>query len=102
MIKRISMWRLKPDCSESDRIEMKNALLSLKQNTPSLLDVEVGLNESTSKSAYDIVFIGSFKNRSDVIDFENDPYHKQVGQLVDSLKLTRSVVEYCTDEVTAD
>ncbi len=91
MIKRISMWKLK-DRHTAD--QMKAALLSMKGNVPSLMDIEVGLNFSVSKSAYDIVFTGLFKDKDALEEFENDPFHKAVGQIVDGLKESRKVVDF--------
>ncbi len=91
MIKRVSMWKLQ---NRQTAEEMKTALLSMKGNVPSLLDIEVGINFSASKSAYDIVFIGQFKDRAALHEFETDPFHKSVGERVDGLKENRHVVDF--------
>ena len=91
MIKRISMWRLK---NGSDAEEMKEALLSMKGNVSSLLDIEVGVNISSHKSAYDIVFIGTFADKDALLEFESDQLHVSVGSIVSKLRDERVVVEY--------
>lgn len=91
MIKRISMWRLK---NKSDAVQMKDALISLKDNVPSLLDIEVGINTSEHQAAYDIVFIGSFATRSDLKAFDNNKAHGEVGDLVRKIKDHRVFIEY--------
>ncbi len=91
MIRRISMWRLK---NESDAEEMKEALLSMKGNVSSLSDIEVGVNMSSHKSAFDIVFIGTFADKDALLEFEEDEFHISVGGLVSKLRDGRVVVEY--------
>ncbi len=73
---------------------MKEALTNLKNNAPSLLEVEVGINISEHKDAYDIVFIGCFATRSDLNDFDKDEAHGKVGDLVRKIKEHRTVIEY--------
>lgn len=85
------MWRLK-DKSDADR--MKEALTSLKNNVPTLLDIEVGINISEHQSAYDIVFIGSFATKYDLDAFDKNKFHGKVGDLVRRIKDHRVVVEY--------
>ena len=85
------MWQLK---SKDDAEEMKAALLSMKGNVKSLSEIEVGINISTHKSAYDIVFIGTFSDKDALAQFETDIEHKKVGELVATLREKRVVVEY--------
>lgn len=85
------MWRLS---NKNDVTEMKEKLNSLKEKVPSLIDVEVGINESLSESAFDIVFIGTFKSESCLRAFENDSYHKGIAEWVSEKRETRYVVDY--------
>lgn len=91
MKKRIAMWRLH---DKNDAAEMKEKLLSLKNNVPSIVDLEVGINESQSESAFDIVFIATFNSEQCLRDFENDAYHKVIGAWVNEKRLLRHVVDY--------
>ncbi len=91
MIKRVSMWKLK-DGNQAEM--MKEKLLSMRGRVQSLQDIEVGINKSPHASAYDIVFIGTFLDKSAVQNFEDDDYHKEVGKYVSSVKLDRKVVEF--------
>lgn len=91
MIKRISMWKLN---DKTQAVEMKSRLLSMASKVPSLNSIEVGINESAHHASYDIVFIGTFLNKQALSEFENDDYHKQVGEYVASLRSDRKVVEY--------
>tara|TARA_B110001450_G_scaffold158322_1_gene147647 strand:+ start:568 stop:849 length:282 start_codon:yes stop_codon:yes gene_type:complete len=91
MIKRVSVWRLK---NKEDAETMKDALLSMKDKVPSLVDIEVGINISSHSSAFDIVFIGSFVNSEALKAFESDKFHESIGGLVNRLKEQRVVVDY--------
>ena len=91
MIRRISMWQLK---SKKDANEMKTALLSMKGKVKYLSEIEVGINISTHKSAYDIVFIGTFTSREALEKFEVDIEHKKVSALVTKLRKNRVVIDY--------
>lgn len=91
MIKRISMWRLN---DKSEAPIMKKLLLSMEGKVSSLYSIEVGVNTSPHKSAFDIVFIGTFSNSEALREFENDSFHKYIGEAVGKLKIERVVVEY--------
>jgi len=85
------MWQLK---NKNDAEKMKDALLSMKAHVGALIDIEVGVNISAHKSAFDIVFIGTFADKEALLEFELDSFHKTVGELVSKLKDKRVVVEY--------
>ena len=91
MIKRISMWKLK---DVSHLAEMKAKLLSMRDRVDSLHEIEVGINETSHPSAYDIVFVGTFLDKSAVKSFELDEYHKEIGNFVSTVKIDRKVVEF--------
>ena len=91
MIKRVSMWKL---IDQSKAAEMIELLRSLEPNVYSLLKAEIGMNRSEHKSAYDVVFIGTFENYSRIREFDSDPYHLEVGSAVSALKTDRKVVEF--------
>ena len=74
---------------------MKEALLSMKNNVPSLKSMEVGINSSNSSSSFDIVFIGHFKSKEDLEVFEKKiKFHYRIGQLVDEMKELRVMIDY--------
>jgi len=85
------MWRLQ---DSAEATNMKELLLTMDGQVSSLQSIEVGINTSSHKSAYDIVFIGTFLNKEAIMEFENDSFHKSVGVVVGSLKQERVVVEY--------
>ncbi len=85
------MWRLN---SSNDAAEMKTKLLSMSGNVSSLHHIEVGINKSKSLQAFDIVFTGTFVNWAALREFENDPFHKNIGSWVSNAKKERYVVDY--------
>lgn len=91
MIKRVSMWRLN---DKDEASKMKDALMSMKGKVASLKDVEVGINIAAHDSAFDIVFIATFEDDNALVEFESDPLHKMVGELVGELKNKRVFVDY--------
>ena len=90
MIKRISMWLLN---NKSDALKMEKMLRSMEGKVPSLYSIEVGVNTSSHKSAFDIVFIGVFSSADKLAEFEEDSFHKTIGEEVSKLTLKRVVVE---------
>lgn len=94
MIKRIAMWRLHKNDKAANLDKMKESLLSLAGRIPSLEYVEVGTNISNASAAYDIVFIGHFKDKKALAEFEADEYHRNVGEFVSSIRVSRVVVDY--------
>lgn len=92
-IKRISFFRLKRQGSE-DTKKVVDALLSMKDNVSSLMDIEVGVNFSDSDEAYDVVLIVTFKDIESLRTYEQDPFHLSVKKIVVGLKEQRAVVDY--------
>ena len=93
MIKRISLFRLKRQGTE-DTKRVVDALLSMKDTVPSLMDIEVGVNFSDSAEAYDVVLIATFKDIESLRKYEQDPFHLSVKEIVVGLKEKRAVVDY--------
>lgn len=91
MIKRIAMWKLK---NKEEAQNLANAIHSLKDNVMSVIDIEVGVNISTSASAFDLVFTATFENMDKLKEFEKDDYHKEVSAKVSAARETRVVVDY--------
>ncbi len=93
MIKRVSLFKLqRPDTTDIQKVVA--ALLSMRGNIPSLVDIEVGVNLSESDQAYDVVLMATFQDIKSLREFEKDPFHLGVKKLVVSLKQSRVVVDY--------
>ncbi|MDD9892592.1 MAG: Dabb family protein [Gammaproteobacteria bacterium] len=91
MIKRIAMWRLN---NANDAAEMSDKLLSMESRVPSLQNIEVGINQSTSDAAFDIVFTGCFESWEALEAFNQDPFHKSISAWVSDARKVRHVVDY--------
>ncbi|MVF14918.1 Dabb family protein [Ketobacter sp. MCCC 1A13808] len=94
MIKRVAMWRLK---DKSQAHEMKEKLQSLEENVPSIHHLEVGINQSDSAKAFDIVFIATFENQDALHEFENDSFHQSISSWVSSAREIRHFVDFETE-----
>ncbi len=93
MIKRVSLFKLqRPDTTDTQKVV--DALLSMRDNVPSLANIEVGVNFSESDQAYDVVLMATFQDIKSLREFEQDPFHLEVKKLVVSLKRSRVVVDY--------
>lgn len=94
MVKRIAMWRLPNENKARELARLAALLQSLGGRVRSLEDVEVGQNQSASHSAYDIVFVATFRDWSALEEFGRDPYHLAVAEQVSAMRASRVVVDY--------
>ena len=92
-IKRISQFRLKKR-SEADVQEVADKLISMKGKIPSLTDIEVGINFSNSKEAFDVVMIATFKNIEALRSYEQDPFHQGIKNFVEAQYEKRAVIDF--------
>ncbi|VGO20766.1 Dabb family protein [Pontiella sulfatireligans] len=94
MIKHIVMWKFKDDAAEADKLEMKRQLEALKGVTPTLIDIEVGLDVLGSDQSKDIVLYSEFASMEDLTAYATHPAHLKVGELVKTLVCERMCVDY--------
>ena len=94
MIKHIVMWKFKDDVPETDRLEMKRQLESLKGVVPSLLAIEVGLDVVGSDASKDMVLYSEFNSLDDLQAYAGHPEHLKVVEFVKPLVCERAVVDY--------
>ena len=92
-IKRISLFRLKKR-NNTDIQEVADKLISMKDEIPSLIDIEVGINFSESNEAYDVLMIATFKNIEALREYEQDSFHLTVKNFVEGQYENRAVVDY--------
>lgn len=74
MIKHIVCFKLK-DNSQSEKDEAKKILLSMKENVPTVKDIEVGCDFLSSPRSYDIILQVWLESREMLDVYQNDPYH---------------------------
>lgn len=77
MIKHVVCFRL-TDKSEEMLDKTKRILLSMKENVPTVCDIEVGVDFLGSPRSFDI-YLGVVLDSREVLDeYQNDTYHVEV------------------------
>lgn len=94
MIKHIVMWKFRDEAAESDRLEMKRRLESLKGVVPSLIEIEVGMDRVGSAFSKDMVLYSEFNSLDDLKAYAEHPEHLKVVDFVKPLVCERHVVDY--------
>lgn len=94
MIKHIVMWKFKDEVAESDKLEMKRQLESLKGIVPTLIDIEIGMDVVGSDASKDMVLYSEFNSLDDLRAYAEHPEHLKVVEFVKSLVCDRAVVDY--------
>ena len=74
MIKHIVCFKLK-DNSAEEKAQVKGLLLSMRENVPTVCDIEVGSDFLMSPRSYDIILQVWLENRDKLDEYQNDPYH---------------------------
>lgn len=77
MIKHIVCFKL-ADNSIENCTKTKGILLSMKNNVPMLVKIEVGIDFLHSSRSYDIILETYFNTKEDLDAYQNDPYHCNV------------------------
>lgn len=74
MIKHIVCFKLKEN-TVSEKQKVKDLLLSMKKNVPTVREIEVGTDFLMSERSYDII-LQVWLDDKDALDiYQNDPYH---------------------------
>lgn len=77
MIKHIVCFKLK-DTSEEMLSKTKLVLMSMKDNVPTVKDIEVGVDFLHSPRSYDIFLAVTLESREALDEYQNDAYHVEV------------------------
>ena len=93
MIRHIVFFKLK-DNTPSNKEELKQKLLSLRENIKEVQFLEVGLNFSESERAYDVSLIVDFKSKEDLEIYAKDAYHQEVISFIKEKTTETKVVDY--------
>ena len=94
MIKHIVMWKFKDDVADSDKLEMKRQLESLKGVVPSLLKIEIGMDIVGTEVSKDMVLYSEFQSLEDLQAYAGHPEHLKVVEFVKPLVAERALVDY--------
>lgn len=99
MIRHIVMFKLhnKRKNKELNIITLKVKLDALKNKIPQIIDLETGINISTSPNAYDLVLVTKFKDQKDLEDYREHPEHLIVLEYLKEVNDTMNVVDYTID-----
>lgn len=94
MIKHIVMWKFKDEVAETDKLEMKKRLESLKGVVPTLIDIEIGMDVVGSDASKDMVLYSEFRSLEDLKSYAEHPEHLKVVDFVKPLVCERHTVDY--------
>ncbi len=95
MLRHIVMIKLN-DSSNNDKValELKEMLLNLQLSIEELLDMEVGLNNSTKPSAMDVVLIADFNDVAGLDKYRVHSEHIKVLNFLKEVADYMKVVDY--------
>lgn len=91
MIRHVVMWKFR-EGTESEREEFLMALRNLQGVIPQLLRSEVAVN--IGENNYDAILISEFESMDALAAYKNDPRHKAVSALCQSIRESRVAVDY--------
>lgn len=99
MIRHIVMWKLKAEAEGKTKAEnaliIKESLEALKGVAPTLVDIEVGLNDpATPESNYDVVLNCTFASVADLNDYQVHPAHQAAAVYIKKVVEARVCVDY--------
>lgn len=99
MIQHIVMFKLKniPKERELNINKLKDKLDNLKNKIPQIIDLQTGVNISTSSNAYDLVLVTLFKDQQELEDYKIHPEHLLVLDYLKEVNETMTVVDYTLD-----
>lgn len=101
MVKHIVMWNLKSEFDGKNkselRKELKDKLESLESKIDEIRKLEVGINQSGSDAACDVVLYSEFDSMNDLKSYQDHPEHVKIAEFVSSIRTSRHVVDYETD-----
>jgi len=93
VIRHIVFFKLK-ESNDKNKEELKQKLLSLKENIKEVQFLEVGVNFKDSPRAFDVSLIVDFKTKEDLDKYANDSYHKEVISFIKIKTIETKVVDY--------
>jgi len=93
------MFKLKniPKERELNINKLKDKLDNLKNKIPQIIDLQTGVNISTSSNAYDLVLVTLFKDQQELEDYKIHPEHLLVLDYLKEVNETMTVVDYTLD-----
>jgi len=93
MVKHIVFFKL-ADNSKAHCEEVKNRLLTMKDNINVLRDIEVGINFAKEERAYDLALLTDFESQEDLNIYAKHPFHQDIITFMKSIAVSSKVVDY--------
>jgi Stress responsive A/B Barrel Domain len=95
MIRHIVLWKMKESVTKKKEMhQIKSLLEALKEEVPEIVELEVGIDITHDDASADIVLITLFKNREDLIQYQQHPEHVEVVKVLRVLTTEKRVVDY--------
>lgn len=94
MIKHIVMWKFKEGVAEADKLAVKHGLEALMGVTPTLINIEVGLDVLGTDQSKDMVLYSEFQSLEDLKAYATHPEHMKVGEKLKPLVCERHAVDF--------
>ena len=97
MIKHIVMWNVQGDDAAQKAVSagiVKQKFEGLRGRIPGLVEIEVGIDESSVDYACDVVLYSVFQSRQALEAYANNPLHLQVREELGSMRIARYQVDY--------
>ncbi len=93
MVKHIVFFKLE-DNSEAHCEEVKNRLLTMKENIKVLENIEVGINFAEEERAYDLALLTDFESEENLTIYAKHPFHQDIITYMKSVSVSSKVVDY--------
>jgi len=96
-IKHIVMWTVRGDDAATrarNLALLKAEFESLRGCIPGLLHLEVGVDESRTDYAFDVVLYTEFASRQALLDYADHPEHLRVRRALGDMRTARHQVDY--------
>ena len=94
------MWKFKED-GDVNSIErnseiINSSLSNLPSEIPEISEYEIGINQTESERAFDVVLISEFNSREDFHTYRDHPKHVEAVEIIRELTEQTNVVDYTT------
>ncbi len=93
MVKHIVFFKLKNRDAKAAE-ELREKLLSLKNEIDLIRDIEVGINFKESERAYDLALITTFDDEAALQRYATHPYHLEVIDYIKTVVSDSKVVDF--------
>ncbi|MFK5882572.1 MAG: Dabb family protein [Sulfurospirillum sp.] len=93
MVKHIVFLKFRED-SNLNKEQIKNTILSLKNDIEVIREIEAGINFSLEQRAYDIALSVAFNSKKDLNTYATHPIHLKLIEELKSDGVISKVVDY--------